>query len=59
MTRTILELAASVLLLGSGAIAESPPRNDGSAWPTLHGDLQRSGFYALGTSARRPWSKVD
>ena len=45
MTRAILALAASVLLLGSGAIGESPPRNDGSTWPTLHGDLQRSGFY--------------
>jgi outer membrane protein assembly factor BamB len=25
--------------------AAAPPRNDGSAWPTLRGDLQRSAFY--------------
>jgi outer membrane protein assembly factor BamB len=25
--------------------ATPPPLNDGTSWPTLHGDLQRSGFY--------------
>jgi outer membrane protein assembly factor BamB len=27
------------------AMAGEITRNDGSSWPTLHGDLQRSGFY--------------
>lgn len=27
------------------AHAAGPPRNDGRSWPTLHGDLQRSGFH--------------
>lgn len=36
------------ILLAIGALAThaaAPPRNDGTSWPTLHGDLQRSGFY--------------
>ncbi len=40
MRRSIL-----VLLLVTAASAAEPPRNDGASWPTLHGDLQRSGFY--------------
>jgi outer membrane protein assembly factor BamB len=31
--------------LASYAWAAETPRNDGSGWATLHGDLQRSGFY--------------
>lgn len=34
-------LCALALNLG----AAGPPGQDGSSWPTLHGDLQRSGFY--------------
>ena len=31
--------------LASCAWAAETPRNDGANWTTLHGDLQRSGFY--------------
>ena len=39
-------IAATVACLSAAALigAEVPP-NHGSGWPTLHGDLQRSGFY--------------
>jgi hypothetical protein len=33
------------LILASCAGAADTPRNDGASWTTLHGDLQRSGFY--------------
>lgn len=33
------------LCLVGTVFGADPPRNDGSSWPTLHGDLQRSGFY--------------
>jgi hypothetical protein len=38
----------AILLIALAALhasAAAPPRNDGATWPTLHGDLQRSGFY--------------
>jgi outer membrane protein assembly factor BamB len=40
----ILAMAASLWSVFEFDAAE-PRRNDGSSWPTLHGDLQRSGFY--------------
>lgn len=34
-----------LFLLSSVICAAAAPGNDGTHWPTLHGDLQRSGFY--------------
>ncbi|MDB6030423.1 MAG: hypothetical protein JWM16_761, partial [Verrucomicrobiales bacterium] len=39
------QLCLLLLLSLSGLQAAEPRRNDGQTWPTLHGDLQRSGFY--------------
>jgi outer membrane protein assembly factor BamB len=36
---------ALVSVLRTHAAGEAPARNDGGSWPTLHGDLQRIGFY--------------
>jgi outer membrane protein assembly factor BamB len=44
MPRLVLATLALAVTL-SAARAEGPPPNDGASWPTLHGDLQRSGFY--------------
>jgi outer membrane protein assembly factor BamB len=39
-------LALLIAAIAAGAVlADGPPRNDGAAWPTLHGDLMRSGRY--------------
>jgi outer membrane protein assembly factor BamB len=39
----LFALSAGVALLS--AMAGEPPRNDGTSWPTLHGDVLRSGFH--------------
>ncbi len=36
-----------VLLSAATGFASEVPRNDGTSWPTLHGDLCRSGFYPV------------
>ncbi|MCX5674325.1 MAG: PQQ-like beta-propeller repeat protein [Planctomycetota bacterium] len=41
-TALAMTIAAAV---AAAALAGPPQRNDGTAWPTLHGDLMRSGFY--------------
>jgi len=38
-------LCLTVLAAAGTLLADGPPRNDGTSWPTLHGDLMRSGFY--------------
>src|ERR1051326_8750727 len=38
-------LIAATLWSGLALKAAELRRNDGTSWPTLHGDLQRSGFY--------------
>jgi len=38
-------LVVGVTIACGAAPAVDVPPNDGAAWPTLHGDLQRSGFY--------------
>jgi len=43
--RTALAAILVAAALTSTALAEGPPRNDGTSWTTLHGDLARSGFY--------------
>src|SRR6185295_14248779 len=35
----------AVFLLALNFGSADTPHNDGTSWPTLHGDLQRSGFY--------------
>ena len=46
-------------LLPCVARADPPPRNDGASWPTLHGDLRRSGYYPRfpSGSLRLAWRK--
>ncbi len=43
--RALFGVTLAVVVLNSSAPAEAPPRNDGTCWTTLHGDLARSGFY--------------
>lgn len=53
-------LTAALLLAAAAACAaEAPPRNDGASWPTLHGDLARSGFYPKwpGGTLKIAWRK--
>ena len=57
-----MRLAAFTLrcLSAFGRLAAEPPRADGTSWPTLHGDLQRSGFYPKfpGGTWKWVWRKV-
>lgn len=41
----VLPAAAVVGIAVSAVSAQPIVRNDGDSWPTLHGDLARSGFY--------------
>jgi outer membrane protein assembly factor BamB len=43
--RALATSALAAIVLATAASAAAPPRNDGKSWPTLHGDLMRSGFY--------------
>ena len=40
-----LLLLVELLLLPAIVAAQAPKPNDGASWPTLHGDLTRSGYY--------------
>jgi hypothetical protein len=45
-------------LLAAKAAPGAMIRNDGASWPTLHGDLQRSGFYpGFPSSLKLAWRK--
>ncbi len=43
--RVFAEILVVVVAGTLAGWAAEPSRNDGASWPTLHGDLQRSGFY--------------
>jgi len=43
--KPIATAAIALAWIAGATLAAETARNDGRDWPTLHGDLQRSGFY--------------